>query len=471
MSDAVLVVDLDGSLLRSDALLECVARVAASKPWLLLAVPFWLLRGRAYLKARLAQAAELQCGLLPFRGDVLALVAQAREEGRTTVLATASDNRVAEAVSATLRVFDAVIASDGSANVKSARKLAAIEQYCNGRAFDYVGDASADRPIWQAARRAYVVSAPQELRRLQRQQVTALALDECRPSLVVLLARELRVWQWSKNLLVAVPALFAGELTSPPSWFPLLVAFTAFCLVASGIYLLNDLLDLEDDRAHGSKRARPLASGHLDLRWGILGAPAFVLAGFLLAYFAMPTMFLVWLAGYAALNLLYNFHLKQVAVLDVLALSLLYTLRLIAGGAALGIVVSHWLLAFSLFVFLSLSMAKRGTELLRREDGVSSRRGYVSADLQSITTLGGASGYVSLVVLALYIQDPDVAQRYAQPELLWWLFPVLLFWISRMWLLVNRGHMHDDPVEFVVKDPASWGCVGAGIALWALAGV
>ncbi|MEO6436144.1 MAG: UbiA family prenyltransferase [Tepidisphaeraceae bacterium] len=287
------------------------------------------------------------------------------------------------------------------------------------------------------------------------------------------LAESLRVHQWAKNALVAVPLLMAHRFRDASAWSAVAVAIACFCLIASGTYLFNDLLDLEADRAHPSKRNRPIASGRVPPRRAVLIASACYALGFLLAALLLPGMFTFCLVGYVALNALYSLVLKRKLMLDVLCLASLYTLRLLAGGVATGVELSFWLLAFSMFLFLNLAFVKRYAELTMSQAAGGSGsfgRGYVVGDLDLIRTLGPTSGYLAVLVFALYLNSPDVLKLYPRPVLLWGICPVLLYWVSRLWFVAARNGMHHDPVVFALTDKISY-LVAAMILILAAAAI
>ena len=276
----------------------------------------------------------------------------------------------------------------------------------------------------------------------------------------------LRVHQWVKNLLVFLPLAAAHRAASPEAWFAAALAFAAFALVASSAYVVNDLADLAADRLHPRKRQRPFASGALPVAAGFVAAPVLVLAGAALGLL-LPPLFQLALATYLALTLSYSFALKRIAVLDVVVLAALYTLRVIAGTFALGLDLSFWLLAFSMFVFLSLALVKRYAELhaARLEQRRAIGRGYAIDDLPMLGAMGAASGYLAVLVLALYINSTASHALYARPTALWLLCPLLLYWMSRIWLITHRGEMHEDPVVFATRDRASWIVAALGLAV------
>jgi 4-hydroxybenzoate polyprenyltransferase len=465
-----LVVDLDGTLIRTDMLAEGVSLLASSRPSALASA--LLAGGRSAVKAAVARAAAVDVAALPYNEDVLSYVRAARALGRPVYLATGSDRRCAEAVAAQLGLFDGVFASEGGENLVGAAKAALLCERFGERGFEYVGNSGVDLAVWARAAAAVVVGG----RRLEARargvcpRVARIAV----PGLGAGgLAKALRVHQWLKNLLVFCP-VFAAHDFGGAALAASLAAFVAFSLCASGVYLLNDFMDIANDRAHPSKRRRPLASGRL----GAAGAAALVAALFaasaLLAS-ALPWRFWAVMAGYFAATTGYSLRLKRVAIVDAVVLACLYGTRILAGGVAAGVALSPWLLAFALFFFLSLALVKRCAELVDRlggEGGDPAGRGYRLSDLPALQGMAAGSGYVAVLVMALYINSPDVEELYSQPTALWGVCLVLLYWISRMLLLTHRGEMHEDPVVFAASDRVSLVCFAAmaavimGASLW-----
>jgi len=452
-----LVIDLDGTLLLTDMLHESAVGLLRAEPLSVLRIPLWLTRGKAVLKEELARRYEFDPALLPFNEPFVAWLREQRTAGRRLVLCTASDERIAGAVAAHLGIFDEVLASDGATNLGgSAKARFLVERFGQG-GFAYAGNAAADLPVWRAAGMAVVVNAPDALAARVAQ---SCPVERSFPRLSAGLGEHLhmlRLHHWLKNLLLFVPLAAAHKMAEADRWPPLVMAFFAFCLCASAVYLANDLLDLESDRRHPRKRARALASGRVPLRRAVLLAP--VLLAFSLGLGAVVgPAFLGWLGGYFLLTCAYSLALKRVALVDCLTLAVLYTLRIVAGGAAVGVPLSFWLLAFALFLFLSLAFVKRYAELLGQPpagSGALHGRDYYATDAPMVSTLGVSSGYASALVLALYLNSEAVVQLYRTPECLWATVPVLLYWISHMWLKASRGEMHDDPLMFAVKDKAS----------------
>ena len=463
--DRVLVVDLDGTLLRSDMLMESFWSAVARDWRMPVRAGLALLRGgRAGLKALLAEAGPVDVAALPYDAGVLEHVGQWRAGGGRVALVTASNQALAEAVAAHLGVFDEVHGSDSATNLKGARKAAFLRERFGAGGFDYVGDSPADLPVWAEAGRAVTVTPRAGLRRAVEAQAAerGAAVLHLPSTGVAPMAwlRALRPHQWLKNLLVFVPVLAAHQLTAPALGQSVL-AFVVFCLVASSVYLLNDLLDLSADRAHPRKRRRPLASGALPLWHGTWAAPVLLVAGLALAL-PLGREFLLVMLGYYLATLAYSLALKRKLIMDICLLAGLYTLRIAAGAAATGISLSVWLLAFSIFIFFALAAVKRQAELV---DGAATGtvqargRGYEVGDLPLISTIAIASGYISVLVMALYIYSPEVRLLYARPEALWGICLVLLYWISRTVMITHRGEMHDDPLVFAITDRGSVVCL------------
>lgn len=466
-----LCVDLDGTLVRTDLLFESMLALLKRNPLYLFMLLLWLMRGRAYLKRRVAQRAEVDVSTLPWDTRVLELLRLERSR-RSVVLCTASDQILADAVARHLGCFDKVMASDGSYNLSGRRKAAALVGAYGERGFDYAGNEARDLAIWQHARNAHVVNADSGLAaRVSRISQVASVLPRKRVGVRIWL-KALRVHQWAKNVLIFLPLLAAHEVLRAVPLAHAIAAFVIFGICASSVYMLNDLLDLHADRAHPRKCERPFAAGCLSLSTGLVVAPILTIIAFAAAY-ALDPRFALVLFGYYVLTFAYSLRLKQIAMLDVLVLAGLYTVRIFAGAAATDITPSFWMLAFSMFLFLSLAILKRYTELIDKRQAapvVASGRGYHVDDLSILASLGTGSGLLSVLVLALYIQGEGSMTMYHRPQFLWLLCPLLLYWLLRAWLIAHRGAMHDDPVIFAVTDWVSRIVIvlGAGVALAAL---
>ena len=333
-----------------------------------------------------------------------------------------------------------------------------VARYGN-RGFDYIGNAVEDMPVWAAARQAFVANSGAGVARRATAQGNVGGIIHPNRVNIGAWARALRLHQWVKNALIFVPLISAHQLTNVSLLGRGLLAFVLFGLCASSVYLLNDLLDLEDDRHHKSKRNRPFASGELSIKAGLIAFPLLLLVAFSAAILFLPWQFAAALGIYYFLTLSYSLSLKRQMAVDVIALALLYTIRVIAGAAAFQLPLTFWLLAFSTFMFLSLALAKRYGELRdahARGDTEKTRgRDYDTDDLEMISALGAAAGYQSVIVLALYVRDPHTMALYARPEFIWLACPLLLFWVTRVWMLTHRGQIHDDPVVFAISDRVS----------------
>jgi 4-hydroxybenzoate polyprenyltransferase/phosphoserine phosphatase len=467
-----LVIDLDGTLLRSDLLLETGLLFLRDHPHRMLVPLQWLTRGKAALKKELADATEIDVSVLPYDSSVLSLIEAERGRGRRVVLATASHRRLADQVAQHLALFDAVFATDGGCNLSASTKRDALVQEYGDRGFDYAGNSRDDLPVWRAARQAYVVNASPSIEREARAIGNVVGvLGSATPALREWV-KALRLHQWLKNLLLFVPLLASHRYTELALILDATLAFLCFGLCASSVYILNDLLDLRDDRHHAGKRSRPFASGELSIVSGLVAFPALLLAGFALALWRLPLAFIAGLTSYYVLTLAYSLVLKRRVVIDVITLAVLYSLRVVVGAIALGIPLSFWLLAFSMFMFLSLALVKRHAELFHVLAIGSTQktrgRGYFPNDIQMIASLGAAAGYMAVLIMALYINDARTMQLYQRPEVIWLACPLLLTWISRVWMLAHRGEMNEDPVIFALRDRFSL-AVGALLALvfWA----
>jgi 4-hydroxybenzoate polyprenyltransferase len=455
-----LVVDLDGTLLNSDMLVESGVAFLRRHPLQFYRPLWWLLTGgKAHMKARIADHATVDVGLLPFNGTVLEWLRAEKASGRSLVLATASNQSYAEQIGQHLGLFDRVLGSSDTLNLSAQNKRAALVNEFGEGGFDYAGNSRDDLPVWRAAADAIVVNPEAGVARQAQAQARVVKLIDERASAGRAWVKALRIHQWLKNLLIFVPLFAAHAFTSLPLLLNALLAFLLFSLCASSLYLINDLLDLEQDRQHTIKRKRPFAAGTIPVVQGLLVAPAMLGATFLLSFLFLPLSFTGMLALYAIATLSYSLAIKRMVVADVVMLASLYTTRIIAGTFACGLALTFWLLAFPMFMFFSLALVKRYAELHRaKTEGKTGRtagRGYYPDDLPMIASLGAASGYLSVMVLALYIQEQSTVHLYRHPQFIWLACPILLFWVSRTWVLTHRGFMKDDPVVFAVTDKIS----------------
>lgn len=465
--DLPLCVDLDGTLLRTDVLAESLVGILFSgRPSAILALLG--ARDRSELKRVATVAVPPDPALLPYNQPLLAFLRAEKARGRFIVLATAADRAAAELVADHLGLFDEVLASDGVTNLKGKAKAAALVRRFGQGGFVYAGNDAADLPPWRAARAAILVDVPRGVAaRVRRAGITVEAVFDGRTPLLPAALRAMRPHQWVKNLLVLVPLLTAHDYANPATWAAALTAVLAFCLTASGIYLLNDLADLAADRRHPRKRNRPMASGDLGAGAGLALGLALLALG-LAAAASVGTAAV--LLPYAVLSVAYSIRLKEVALVDAFLLATLYTLRVVAGGVATGHHASVWLLGFSGFLFLGLALLKRSGEVVAASGtgglaATASRRGYREEDAPVLLALGTASSFASAVILALYVESATAAARYAAPWLIWGAVPLVLFWQCRLWLATSRGIMTDDPIVYAARDRVSWLTAAAMAAL------
>ncbi len=465
-----LVIDLDGTLLQSDILVESFFALLSEAPLTALGGLFSLRRGKAALKARIAADASLDLARLPWNDQLIDMIVAERSLGRRIYLASASDRRIVQAVADHLDLFDGIFASDGHCNLSGAAKAAALSEAFGEGGFDYAGNAAVDLAVWRHARRVIVVNAPPGLvRRVQGLWADAQAIGTFRPGLRTYL-KAIRVHQWVKNVLLFVPMLSAHRF-GLGAFASCCLAFLSFSLCASSVYVLNDLIDLNRDRLHRSKRRRPFAAGKIPILTGLALVPLMLLAAALLALTVNPR-FAGVLAVYYAATLAYSLALKRQMMIDVVVLACLYGLRLLAGGAAANVALSAWLATFSIFLFTSLALVKRCTELAGRiaaGSGDPAGRGYRLADLPILEMLAAASGFTAALVFELYANsDTAVVQLYTHPKWLSAVCVVMVYWIGHVMIITHRGEMQDDPVVFAATDRTSLCCGALAAAVFLL---
>lgn len=450
-ANEVLVVDLDGTLIRTDLRSEVF--------WSTLA-HYWKARATTPDDRQgVTPPVGLDVAFLPYKQEVVAFIREWRKDGGRTVLVSSSNQALAERIAHHLGLFDEVYGRTGDNDLKGAGKGTFLEDRFGRHGFAYLSGAVSDLPVWAIASRAITVDAPASV----KSRVNSLGPDTqhlatARGSLGRGYLRALRPHQWLKNALVFVPMIAGHNLTMETFWLSLL-AFLAFSLVASSVYVVNDLLDLGADRAHPRKRNRPFASGSIPITHGAWLAPLLLMGGLAVAW-PLGLNFVLVMLSYCAATLAYSLYIKRQVIADICTLAGLYTLRIVAGGVATGILLSVWLLAFAIFIFFALASVKRQAELV---DSISANaiqvgRGYQADDLPLVAGMAMSSGYVSVLVLALYVNSPDVQELYSSPSALWGICFVLLYWISRMVMITQRGNMHDDPLVYAVKDPISRVC-------------
>jgi 4-hydroxybenzoate polyprenyltransferase/phosphoserine phosphatase len=466
LKSKLLVVDLDGTLLKSDMLYESFWNAFAIRPSTPVQSARHLFTGKAALKSYLASEATIDIASLPYDDEVIKYINDYRANGGNVALVTATHQLLADQVAKHLGIFDEVHGSDNEVNLRGAVKAQFLIDRFGRENFCYIGDASDDLPVWAVSEKAITVNASDAV----RQKAEALGnpvehLDTISRSWGSYF-KALRPHQWIKNILIFVPMLAAHELDLG-SFLSSCLAIIAFSLIASSVYVVNDLLDLSSDRAHPRKSSRPFASGVIPISHGNQIAILCLLIGFATAAL-LGSIFLFVIGAYYVTTLAYSLVFKRKIIIDICVLAGLYSMRILAGGAATGIDLSIWLLAFSVFFFLSLASVKRQAELVdlvNRKEIKISGRGYETHDLPIIAMISVASGYISVLVMMLYINSPHVTSLYQTPEMLWGVCCVVLYWLTRTVMLTHRGRMHDDPVIFAATDRISQICFGTMLGL------
>jgi 4-hydroxybenzoate polyprenyltransferase len=448
-----LVVDLNGTLVRSDLLVESACAYIGADPRRIFGLLWVSRRGKAALKAELAAKADIDVSQLPYDETIVSLIREARDEGRLVYLASASNESYVRKVADHTMLFDGWFGSTGDENLSSRAKAQRLVAAFGARGFDYIGNDGDDLDVWSVARRRIAVRISATSRsKLEKIDPAADVLHAPRGGARVW-ARLLRVHQWTKNSLVFLP-LLTGHWFDLGSIAKALGAFFAFSLAASSIYIVNDLVDLEADRKHVTKKHRPLAAGKVPILQAVAVAPLLLVSSLLGAYFIAPT-FCGVLFAYVALTTAYTFVLKRKLIVDVIALACLYTIRVIGGAAAISAYQSEWILGFSMFLFVALALIKRYVELAGRLDAElpdPSNRNYRKTDLNVIACLAAASGFNAVTVFALYISSDSASQLYKHPKALWLICPILMYWVSRALVLAHRREMDDDPIVFALRD-------------------
>ncbi len=464
-----LCVNLDGTLLLSNSLFEAALSLIRSSPANLLRLLLWWLRGVTFFKQQVASHAAINVQLLPYNEPLLAYLRE-QCQLRDIYLLSGSHHYLADAIAEHLGFFSGVYASDATNNLVGVHKRDKLVHLFGPQGFSYIGSSRRDWPVWEAADKVGLVAAPGRFRRrtLNRFDVSQ---EFIRPRLSFRrLTRAARVHQWTKNLLLFIPLLLDHRILDWQAMLTVATCFACLSLFASSTYLLNDLLDLDADRQNSTKRHRALAAGKLSPGQALVTAGGLLAASVLLLPF-VPWVFTQVLGVYAVITLAYTLVLKKIMMVDVCVLAALFTLRIIGGGLAVGANLSFWLLAFSMFFFLSLVMGKRVSELVnanKEQKNVIQGRGYLPEDQQLLNSAGTSAGFMSVLVVALFINSEEVTQVYAVPEILWLICPLLLYWVSRFWLIVSRGEMHEDPIIFALRDSISLGIVVVGAAIIAL---
>lgn len=468
LNNLPLCVDLDGTLIATDSLWESTLILLRTQPLTCFLLPLWLLRGKAYFKQQIAQRVTLPVSTLPYRQSVLDFLRQERARGRTVVLATAANQHIATAVAEHLSLFDEVLASDATINLLGETKRDKLVERYGVFGYDYIGDSLSDLPVLRVAQHGFLVAPSAAL--LRQFECPSERIFQAPKLTGRIELKLLRPHQWVKNVLVFLPLLLAHELFQWDKIGEAFIAFIGFSFAASAGYILNDLLDLTADRVHPTKKRRPFAAGLVPIQYGPPLFIGLVMTSMLLSLGFLSTAFAGMLLLYLFLTITYSFYLKRKVILDVIVLAGLYTLRILAGGVAVQIDVSSWLLAFSMFIFMSLAFLKRYVELLQLTDEKEIKnRNYSVDDIEIIASVGPTSGYLAVLVLSLYIESEKTNTLYSAPFFLWLVCPLMLYWVTRVWFLARRRQMADDPVQFALTDNVSWYMVISILILLTLA--
>ena len=463
-----LYVDLDGTLIKSDVSFESLLELLKANLFYLALIPIWLSRGLAYLKHQIAQRVEIPLSHLPLNQEFWQYLQEQKNQGRRLVLISASNERLVGAVGDYLQVFDDVIGSDATHNLKAGNKLARIQALSGKQPFAYAGNSAADIAVWAKADQAILVNCEPSLANGWSDPDEILHFDSPEKT-TKLLWQAMRPHQWLKNGLVFLPLLLAHQLQDFTALLQVLVAFASFCCCASSVYLLNDLVDLHNDRLHRSKCHRPFASGQLPLLVGFVAGPLLLLLAFALALY-LPASFAGILLLYWFITTTYSLYLKKLFLIDVAVLAILYTLRIYAGAAAVELYASFWLVSFSLCLFFGLAIVKRVTELVLRDnesDELLGGRAYNMSNMELLTTLGTIASALAVFVFVVYINDDATRELYSNPMLLWLVCPLLIVLLGRIWRFARRGDLHEDPLVFAISDHPSQAMVAlCGLIIW-----
>jgi len=450
-----LCVDLDGTLIRTDLMFESIFLLIRENFLYFFIIPFWAIRGRYYLKEKLAEYVIPDIDFLPYNEEVLKIIRQAYDDGRDIYLVTASYYTVAEQIAGKFHFFKDTFASKDGINLVGKTKASFLKELFGTGNFDYIGDSYKDRFVWHISRKKILVDPNTAIRKEFSGTETELIITESHSKLFLLFS-QLRVHQWVKNLLVFLPMLLA-HVVKPAMLISSTLAFLSLSIMASAIYIINDLFDIESDRRHPDKRNRPLASGNFKILSAIKIVPILIIISIILGYFAKGTETVYIVLLYFTVTVLYSLVFKHIYIADIIVLAGLYTLRLLLGGITTDTQISHWLLSFSMFFFLSLAALKRFIELknTNTDNPDALVRGYVVGDIPIMMNAGIGAGLLSVLVYVLYINSPGISILYNNIFAMYLIAPVILFWVLRVWLIANRGRIHHDPVVFALRDRTS----------------
>lgn len=463
-----LCVDLDGSLIRSDSLEEAACATLRKNIFDIFRFPLWLRKGLPNFKRELYSRSDTDPTRLPYHSELLEALKAEKAKGRRLVLATGARLEFAKQVNDHLDLFDEVHGTTDDCNLTGKNKANRLAE--RFPEFDYVGNSRVDLEVWKKAKGAWVVGNFSLMRETEKHCHVERRFDPPQLTFKVL-RKALRVHQWAKNVLIFLPMFLSHNYFDPSYWMRCIIAFFSFSCISSSVYLFNDLLDIESDRRHPDNRHRAFAAGNLSILKGLLLTPLLIGTGLALGLLLSWEYFFV-VIGYFILTTLYSIRIKRIVMADIIVLSILYTWRVFAGGIATETLLTEWFLTFDMFFFLSLATMKRCSELILMEqtkEKENKRRGYLVADLPLLVSVGMSSAFLSVLVLALYLNDHRVSGYLRYPEAMWILCPLLLFWICRIWFKTYRGQMPTDPLVFALKDRASYLVALTTGVLWILA--
>lgn len=464
-------IDLDGTLVKTDTLMEAILVLLKENLFYIFLMMIWLFRGRISFKLAVFRHAQLDVKSLPYNEKVIALIKAEIKNARPVVLVTASPHIIAEAIADHLGFFSEVLASSGTTNLKGKEKAKLLMEKYGHQGFDYAGNSPVDLHVWKHSEKAFLINCSKQTEKKLKIFTSAFTVVQKRKPLIKLIMKQARVHQWLKNLLIFTPIILSHKLTDVFSWIHTIHGFFAFSLLSSSVYVVNDILDLQADRQHSQNCKRPFASGDLPLSWSFVLFPGLFLGGILLGW-SLSIDFFAIVLSYFGLTSAYSLRLKEIPIADILILTSLFAWRVFAGSVASGIVFSEWFFTFAIFFFLSLALVKRCSELIELKAShrkLASRRGYLVEDLPLLLSLGVGSAYLSVLVLALYFSSNQVEALNIYPKLLWAILPILLYWLSRMWLITWRGKMLSDPLLFTMKDRLSYGVFFLTGFIWLMA--
>lgn len=464
---SILCVDLDGTLINTDTLHEKILLFVTKNPLNFLLILFWMCRGKAFLKRQLAERVHLPIHSLPYNQELLSWIKAEKATGKKVILVTAADQKIADAIADYVGLFDEVLASDGIINLKSHHKALLLNQRFGEKNYTYTGNDKSDLQVWKSAQQAILVNkSPRLIRHIKKLTHLQYYFALKKLSLKAFL-KAIRIHQYAKNILLFVPIITAHLIFDEQSWVAAIGGFMSFCCIASSVYLLNDLCDITTDRQHPNKSKRAIAMGLLSIKDAIFLTGIFFITAGMLAW-NLPDSFKIIIGVYYTLTLTYSLYIKEKMLLDVITLSVLYTIRVAAGMTLLSVnAYSLWLLLFSIFLFLSLAFLKRVAELIllkKHNQMTILRRAYSTEHCTLLTNFGIASGFLAILILALYLNSATAIKLYHYPPMLILLFPIFIYWLCRIWILAIDGKVTDDPVLFAVHDKTSYIC-GLLIAL------